>query len=115
MNAKDPDLGSPHRAPGGRTRRRVEATVQGRVQGVGFRWFVQRLAARLELAGWVANWPDGAVRVVAEGTQDDLDELLGALRHGPPSASVSSVDAQWGEPTGKDRGFAIRSGGHSGD
>jgi acylphosphatase len=93
----------------------VEVTVRGHVQGVGFRWFVQRLAARLELTGWVANTPDGAVRLVAEGTQEDLDELLVAVRRGPPSASVSSLDSHWSEPTGVHPGFAIRSGSHSGD
>jgi acylphosphatase len=105
----------PDRASMGSGLRRVEATVRGHVQGVGFRWFVQHLAARLELTGWVANSPDGAVRVVAEGRQDDLEELLAALRHGPPSADVSSVDAEWREATGRYPGFAIRSGSHSGD
>jgi acylphosphatase len=115
MSETEPAGGGPDRPSVGTRRRRVEATVRGHVQGVGFRWFVQRLAARLELTGWVANSPDGAVRVVAEGTQDDIEELLVAVRSGPPSASVSSVETQWTEPTGADRGFAIRSGGHTGD
>jgi acylphosphatase len=97
------------------TRRRIDATVRGHVQGVGFRWFVQRTAARLELTGWVANTPNGAVRVVAEGAQEDLGALLEALRRGPPSAGVSTVDVQWSEATGAEPVFAIRSGGHTGD
>jgi acylphosphatase len=97
------------------TRRRVDATVRGHVQGVGFRWYVQRTAARLELTGWVANTPDGAVRVVAEGATEDLGALLESLRRGPPSAHVSAVDVRWAEATDVEPVFAIRSGGHSGD
>jgi acylphosphatase len=91
------------------------ATVSGRVQGVGFRWFVQRLAARLEVDGWVANTADGTVRVVAEGTPGGLEALLAALQQGPSGAEVAAVDERWVEATGSISGFSIRSGGHTGD
>jgi len=58
-------------------RRRV--VVHGFVQGVGFRWFVDRAASRLGLTGWGANQSDGAVQVVAEGPGRQLDELAGVL------------------------------------
>jgi len=67
--------------------------VVGRVQGVGFRWFVYRTAARLGLAGWVRNLPDGRVEVVARGSADALDELLADLKTGPRSASVERVES----------------------
>ena len=61
---------------------RLEATVIGAVQGVGFRWFVLQAAGRLELRGWVANRADGAVVCVAEGPRPALDTLLIALARG---------------------------------
>ena len=59
---------------------RVEATVVGRVQGVGFRYFALRRGADLGLRGWVANEPDGSVRTRAEGTRADLERFLGRAR-----------------------------------
>jgi acylphosphatase len=94
---------------------RLRAIVRGSVQGVGFRWFVQRTAARLELQGWVANRADRTVEVVAEGARPSLDGLLAALRDGPPSSAVDRVDAQWGPAVGGLGPFHIRSGSHSGD
>ena len=70
----------------------VRFIVNGRVQGVGFRWFVMREAARLDLAGYVRNLPDGTVEVVARGPAAALASLESALAHGPPAARVSSVD-----------------------
>ena len=86
---------------------RLAATVRGRVQGVGFRWFVQRQAAALGLHGWVRNRPDGAVEVVAEGPADLLDALVEDLRHGPDGAGVSGVDAHREPPTGEFVSFKI--------
>ena len=94
---------------------RLDATVRGRVQGVGFRYFVLREAMDLELTGWVANGPDGAVRCVAEGPRPQLDTLLRLLGAGPASARIDRVDAVWGIGSGGFRSFEIRSGGHSGD
>ena len=70
----------------------VRYIVSGRVQGVGFRWFVMREAARLDLAGYVRNLPDGTVEVVAQGAVAALVSLESALRHGPPAARVDGVD-----------------------
>jgi len=94
---------------------RVEATVRGTVQGVGFRWFVQRQALQFALTGWVANESDGSVRVVAEGPREALEKLLVQLRVGPHGAAVSSVDDHWLPASGSFARFDIRSGGHSGD
>lgn len=94
---------------------RVEATVHGRVQGVGFRLFVLRRARALGLAGWVANRPDGSVAVVAEGPDDALSQLLDLLHDGPPGAAVSNVDIDRSPARGEPPGFDVRSGHHSGD
>ena len=67
---------------------RLEAVVRGRVQGVGFRYYVVREARRLGLGGWVANDRDGSVRAVAEGSGPELDRIEHLLRTGPPGAIV---------------------------
>jgi acylphosphatase len=65
--------------------------VTGRVQGVGFRWFVERRARALGLAGWVRNLPDGSVEVAAAGDDAALDALRATLREGPSGARVMAV------------------------
>ena len=65
--------------------------VKGRVQGVGFRWFVHREAAALELNGWVRNTEDGHVEVLASGEPDALAELRAALRKGSRGSRVDAV------------------------
>jgi acylphosphatase len=104
-------------AAGGMTaeRKRLEAIVHGRVQGVGFRWFVRSNAARLGLVGWTSNEPSGGVRVVVEGDADAVDKMAAQLRQGPSGAVVDRVDAQTPPATGEFSAFEIRAGGHSGD
>ncbi|MDP9168978.1 MAG: acylphosphatase [Acidobacteriota bacterium] len=68
--------------------------VSGRVQGVGFRWFVQKHAAEVGVVGWVRNEDDGRVQVYAVGTQDQLNELAGFLHRGPRLADVRGVEEQ---------------------
>jgi acylphosphatase len=65
--------------------------IRGRVQGVGFRWFVHREASELELRGWVRNTEDGDVEVVASGTPEDLAELRSSLHRGPRGSRVDHV------------------------
>jgi acylphosphatase len=65
--------------------------IQGRVQGVGFRWFVQREAGEMDLRGWVRNTEDGEVEVVASGTVEDLAELRASLRRGPRGSRVDHL------------------------
>ena len=94
---------------------RLDATVIGRVQGVGFRYFVLREAMDLRLDGWVANTPDGSVRCVAEGPRAELDALLRLLEAGPVSAIVERVSVAWMPATGTLGPFSVRSGAHPGD
>jgi acylphosphatase len=65
--------------------------VKGRVQGVGFRWFVHREAAAIGLRGWVRNTEDGHVEVLASGTPGQLAELRAALREGSRGSRVDGV------------------------
>jgi acylphosphatase len=94
---------------------RLEATVRGRVQGVGFRYFVVRRAMELDIVGWVANASDGSVALVAEGPPEALDDLEDVLRIGPTGAVVEAVDAVRMAGTGRFDRFRVRSGAHSGD
>ncbi len=96
-------------------RERLEATVHGRVQGVGFRVHVARAARNLGLSGWVANRADGTVYVVAEGDGPSLDALEEVLRPGPRGASVSRVDVHRDRARGGPASFEIRHGSHPGD
>src|SRR6266850_2253654 len=72
--------------------------VRGRVQGVGFRWFVEREAHTLGIAGWVRNRADGTVEVLAMGTHDQLSGLRSRLREGPRAARVDDVEEAEAEP-----------------
>ena len=65
--------------------------IRGRVQGVGFRWFVMREAERLKLDGFAQNLPDGSVEVVSEGPEAALESLERHLRRGPSHARVEDV------------------------
>lgn len=94
---------------------RLVATVRGFVQGVGFRWFVEREAARLGLEGWVSNQADGSVEVVAEGDEASLAQLTSVLWEGPAGSSVSDIGLRHEPARGNIVGFTIRSGAHRGD
>ena len=84
----------------------IRAIVRGRVQGVGFRDYVEMRARILRLAGSVRNLPDGrSVEVIAEGPHGSLDQLIEHLREGPRMSRVDAVDVQWREATGAYRDF----------
>jgi len=82
--------------------------VRGRVQGVGFRWFVEREAAILQVAGWVRNNSDGTVEVLAQGTRDQLAGLRSRLQEGPRAARVDDVEVSEAEPIAGLTSFQIR-------
>ncbi len=77
------------------TFQQLHAFVEGRVQGVGFRYFVIQQAQTLGLRGWVRNTWDDKVEVTAEGNRPDLDVLLQYLQSGPRSAVVLHVEVEW--------------------
>lgn len=82
--------------------------ISGRVQGVGFRYFTEAVAAREGLDGWVRNTPDHRVEVAAEGDAEALERFERSLRMGPPSARVDRVDVEEMVPSGRKTGFSIR-------
>ena len=82
--------------------------VRGRVQGVGFRWFVEREAHILQVAGWVRNNADGTVEVLAQGTSDQLAGLRSRLQQGPRAARVDDVEVSEAEPVAELASFQVR-------
>jgi len=82
-------------------------TVTGRVQGVGFRWFVLRRAKSLNLTGWVRNLPDGSVEVWAEGAESALDSLESLLGKGPAGSMVKEVQCSSSTASGRFHDFDI--------
>ncbi len=82
--------------------------VYGRVHGVGFRWFVEREAHILQIAGGVRNNPDGTVEVLAMGTRDQLAGLRSRLQEGPRAARVDRVENFDAEPVAGLTSFQVR-------
>jgi acylphosphatase len=81
-------------------RRFVHVTIRGRVQGVGFRAFIERQAQERGLDGWVRNREDGSVEAVFAGASAAVDAVLGACRQGPPGAAIEDIDVREEEAAG---------------
>ena len=89
-------------------RKRIEARIIGIVQGVFFRSYTRQKAQSLGLKGWVANLRDGTVKVVAEGPEERLQELVQFLQHGSPQARVDNIDVNWLEASDEFGDFSVR-------
>ena len=83
--------------------------ISGRVQGVGFRWFVEREAGLLGLTGWVRNTESGDVEVMATGTREQHISLRRKLEEGPRAARVDNIN-EWGAPLLEAQSFRIEGG-----
>ena len=90
--------------------RTVHVRIEGRVQGVGYRAWTQRVATELGLSGWVRNRTDGAVEAVFQGEAARVAEMLARLERGPQAAAVARV-VVLGEGVGVFEGFAVRETG----
>jgi acylphosphatase len=86
---------------------RLHAFINGRVQGVGFRYFVIEKAELLQVTGWVRNTFDGQVEVTAEAPRPVLERMLVYLSHGPPVAVVTEVQTSWQPASGQFTHFEI--------
>lgn len=91
-----------------RDQKRIVATIEGRVQGVGFRFFTRKQASELGVTGWVRNEPEGSVTVTAEGAHEQLEKLVEALKDGPATAVVEHFEVNWEEPSDDFSKFVIR-------
>ena len=83
--------------------------ITGRVQGVGFRFYMERKARTLGIAGWVRNCRDGSVEAVVQGSSDAVETMIAWARRGPPSAVVSEVKIS--EGSGEFLAFELRPSG----
>jgi acylphosphatase len=92
---------SPHRV-------RVALRIEGRVQGVYFRASTVAQARKLGVTGWVMNCSDGSVEAVAEGRNNEIEELIAWCRQGPPGAHVTLVDVRYENARDEFRGFSIK-------
>jgi acylphosphatase len=86
---------------------RIKALISGLVQGVGYRFFVQRNAYKLGISGYAKNLWDGKVEVVAEGDKDKILQLIDLLKKGPSLADVKEVKVFWEEYKGDFKNFSI--------
>ncbi len=87
--------------------RTVHVRIEGRVQAVGYRAFVERHAGALGLEGWVRNRRDGSVEAVFQGSDASIDAMLVLCRRGPLGSAVTNVDTM-GEGVGAFTGFEVR-------
>jgi acylphosphatase len=85
----------------------LHVVVEGRVQGVGFRYFVLNRAQQYDLVGWVRNTRDGDVEIQAEGPRAILERLLEDVRRGPQAAVVTQASVEWDSATGAYRTFEV--------
>lgn len=92
----------------GAAQERLQLTVAGRVQGVGFRYSTLEVARRLSLVGWVRNTDDGGVEIIAEGARSGLERLAAWCHEGPRGARVAHVAASWTAAAGEFTEFRIR-------
>lgn len=86
---------------------RVHVFIDGRVQGVAYRFFAEKYAHRLGLTGWVRNLEDGRVEVLAEGPAPAIETYLDRLREGPTLAQISRFDVRREQATGEFSDFRI--------
>jgi acylphosphatase len=86
---------------------RVRVFASGRVQGVAYRFFVEKYANALGITGWVRNLPDGRVEVLAEGAGEDIEGFLDRLREGPRLARLDGLDVRRERATGEFSGFRV--------
>jgi len=82
--------------------------VSGRVQGVGFRYFVEARASAEGVHGWVRNLPDGRVEALIEGDRESVDRVEAAIHRGPTGADIEDVTVEDAAPSGRAIGFSIR-------
>ncbi len=87
---------------------RAKITVYGKVQGVGFRYFVLQQAQECRLKGYTLNLPGGEVETIAEGDKNFIEDFYKALQRGPTGAKVTDSTILWEKPWGNYRTFEIK-------
>jgi acylphosphatase len=86
----------------------IEAIVEGRLQGVGYRSSIQQRATRLGIKGYIRNWSGNQVKIIAQGEENELEELIDFVSQGPRRAEVRECEISWIEPEGDYFRFSIK-------
>lgn len=86
---------------------RAHIFIDGRVQGVSYRYWTRKSAERLGLMGWVKNLEDGRVEAVFEGPKNKIQKMIDRCKRGPMPAGVKHIDVVWEEATGEYNEFEI--------
>jgi len=89
-------------------KKRAHIFIEGKVQGVGFRNYIQRKAQTLDVTGWVKNLDDGRVEAVFEGEEMDVDQMIESCYQGPPAANIHNIEEEWRKASGDIYGFDIK-------
>lgn len=87
---------------------RAHLLLQGRVQGVNFRYYTMQEARSLGITGWVRNLWDGRVEVLLDGDEDAVRQMIEWCQQGPPSAVVEHTEIAWEEPNAEFSNFRVR-------
>lgn len=87
--------------------KRIRASVTGKVQKVGFRWYVWKNAVRIGLTGWVKNMPDGSVLLEAQGNAEAMADFLSLVKRGPKTGSVDQMEIKEIKLSPKETEFVI--------
>ncbi len=98
----------PREKPSANSRIGAGIFVSGRVQGVGYRFFTERVAARHSILGWSRNLPDGRVELEIEAEEEDARKFIKELEKGPAMARVEEVNVDWKPCAGRFKNFTIR-------
>ena len=86
----------------------VHLIVSGKVQGVGFRWFVVKTGRSFALIGYAKNLPEGNVEIHAEGNKMDIQRFVGKVKQGSPSSRVDHIEIMWINPSNRFKDFAVK-------
>lgn len=94
--------------PDGGGRACVHIRVRGRVQGVGFRAFIQQAASQLGLTGWVRNVGYDSVEILAEGDRGEVEKFIELAKNGPRASRVENASLDWENYSGNYKGFSVK-------
>lgn len=86
---------------------RAHIFIEGRVQGISYRYWTLRQAQGLQLTGWVRNLADGRVEAVFEGAKKEVEDMIKKLKRGPMLSGVKHIDINWEDAMGEFEGFEI--------
>ena len=89
-------------------KKQLEIILEGRVQGIGFRWTIKNYAQKNNLTGWVMNLEEGSIKAIIQGNKEDLDKFLEWMKNSPGFSKVTSLDFKINKPKEIFKDFSIK-------